>query len=243
MWRVITSDGSFAALKFYDNGHEQDEGPGLGLMAALNGVAMAQVLARGPGAVLMEYLPGQSLGDLARAGDDLEAAVHLATVATRLHGAGVRSADLTPLDERCRPLFQADAADPPIAQTQALATWLLSTSPAPCALHGDLHHDNILHGPRGWCAIDAKGVWGDPAYDFANAFRNPVGLANACRDPDRFRALTACFSHVSGLPPDRLRGWAAVHVCLSVLWDRDKGFADHPDRDLPSLFLNWAQAG
>ena len=41
-------------------------------------------------------------------------------------------------------------------------------------LHGDLHHENIMHGPRGWLAIDPKGVLGDPGFDAANMFYNPL---------------------------------------------------------------------
>ncbi len=242
VWHVRQKDGTPAALKLYKDGDEKDEAPGLTLLAALNGTAAVRILGRAPGAVLMEYLSGQSLGDMARAGDDLEATAHLAAVAKDIATAKVPATGLTNLDDRCDTLFAAQTADPALGQAQSLARQLLATAPVPSALHGDLHHDNILRGDRGWCVIDPKGIWGDPAYEYANAFRNPVGFDPAFRDADRLRAMLDCFARVSGLPKDRLMGWAAVHVCMSILWDRDRSFDSHPDRDLPPLYLALAEA-
>jgi streptomycin 6-kinase len=42
------------------------------------------------------------------------------------------------------------------------------------ALHGDIHHGNILDfGERGWLAIDPKGLIGERGFDYANNFCNP----------------------------------------------------------------------
>jgi len=34
-------------------------------------------------------------------------------------------------------------------------------------LHGDLHHENILLGKDGYCAIDPVGIIGDPVFDIS----------------------------------------------------------------------------
>ncbi len=240
LWRVTSPDGP-AVLKVYRDGDEQDEGPGLDLMRAWNGRSAARVLARTSGAVVLEYLDGPSLGDLARDRQDHDTARILAEVAQRLSTQSQPVHGLVSLADRCAPLF-ASHHDPDFARAAALAQSLLAGAPTPVALHGDLHHDNILRGPRGWCVIDPKGVCGDPAYELANAFRNPVGLPQAIRDPDRLRAMLATFATTTGLPPDRLMGWAAVHVCLSLIWDRSTPHADHPDRDLPPLYLSIYEA-
>jgi streptomycin 6-kinase len=51
---------------------------------------------------------------------------------------------------------------------------LLANQRAVRPLHGDIHHENILYGERGWLAIDPKGIFGDPVFDIANLFYNPV---------------------------------------------------------------------
>ncbi len=52
------------------------------------------------------------------------------------------------------------------------------------ALHGDIHHGNILDfGPeRGWLAIDPNRLCGDRAFDYANLFCNP-DIADPSRCP------------------------------------------------------------
>jgi streptomycin 6-kinase len=56
---------------------------------------------------------------------------------------------------------------------------LLAAPQDVCALHGDLHHGNVLDfKERGWLAIDPKGLIGDRGFDFANIFCNPdLGIA------------------------------------------------------------------
>ena len=114
----------------------------------------------------------------------------------------------------------------------------LLDSPVPLvALHGDLHHDNILASPRGWLAIDPKGVWGDLAYEPANAFRNPEGLGDRLFDPARIRHIALGFSQGLGLPPYRLLGWAAAHCALSTVWSREAGQDISDDLRLLALLL------
>jgi len=55
------------------------------------------------------------------------------------------------------------------------------------ALHGDLHHDNILHGPRGWVAIDPKGLSGPASFETSAYLRNPLSLLAKTSD---LRSLT-----------------------------------------------------
>ena len=56
-------------------------------------------------------------------------------------------------------------------------------------LHGDLHHQNVMrtrrHGLPTWVAIDPQGLWGDPAYEVANLFGNPLGHPFVTDDPGR----------------------------------------------------------
>ena len=88
-----------------------------------------------------------------------------------------------------------------------LARHLLETTKTTVAMHGDLHHGNILsHGKR-WLCIDAKGVVGDPAFEGAAMVRNPlpeVGDHSATRMVQRVHDV----ANVLDVDPFRVWGWS-----------------------------------
>lgn len=98
-------------------------------------------------------------------------------------------------------------------------------------LHGDLHHGNLLDGgPRGWLAIDPKGVVGDPVYETATFLRNclpePIGgaEARAC-----LRRRVVLLAELLGFEPERIRSWGIAHAVLSAWWsveDHSEGWSD-----------------
>src|SRR5690606_27850285 len=90
-------------------------------------------------------------------------------------------------------------------------------------LHGDLHHDNILEGPRGWLAIDPKGVLGDPAFDAANLFFNPLDRADLCMNPERIASMADVFARRLRLNPRHVLDHAFAYGCLSSAWHAEDG--------------------
>lgn len=217
---------------------------GVALMRWQHGQGAARIFAVEGAEILMEFLPGPLLGDLARQGRDGEAASALAETAAAIQQRSAPPpAGLMPLETYIGALFSADLAALPVpsrpafAQARDLARHLLATSPEPRPLHGDLHHDNILMGPRGWAAIDAKGVMGDPAYEVANAFRNPVGCEQIAADPARIALLAQVFSARLGLPETRILDWAAAQVAISLAWSLGHGDAPAEDLRLLPAFL------
>jgi streptomycin 6-kinase len=128
--------------------------------------------------------------------------------------------------------------DGDLAEAARIARALLTDPVPPQALHGDLHHDNVLSSPRGWLAIDPKGICGDPAYEPANAFRNPDGLGARLFQPTRIHDLADRFAKGLGLPPGRLLGWAAAHCALSTRWSLEAGQDITDDMRLLSLLLS-----
>ena len=97
---------------------------------------------------------------------------------------------------------------------------LLASAPPPVLLHGDLHHHNILSATREpWLAIDPKGVAGDPAFDAARWFSNPMPWL--LRQPDA-RAITARrvdqFSDLLELDTHRVVAWGFANTVLSGCW-------------------------
>ena len=49
-------------------------------------------------------------------------------------------------------------------------------------LHGDLHHENILMGPRGWMVIDPKGLVGEAEFEPSALMRNPIDKLDSEED-------------------------------------------------------------
>ncbi len=247
VWRV-RRDGRDAALKVWHDFDMDNEGAGVDLLAAKAGRAAVEILDRRPGALLMEWLDGPSAGDLVRAGADATATGIVADVAARFHATPVTLPDLPALQTWFADLFALRfAPDCPAAAradfeaSQVLAADLLESTTTPVALHGDLHHDNIRKGARGWVAHDAKGVCGDLAYELANAFRNPVGADAVMRDPARVPQLADQFAQALQVDRARLLRWAAAHCALSIAWSAGPVISTHADLDLLAILLGIAR--
>ncbi|WP_417249916.1 aminoglycoside phosphotransferase family protein [Celeribacter sp.] len=248
LWRVQWR-GDVAVLKLLtDEGMAANEARAADLLRIWDGRGAVRLLdASVDGrAQLMEYLDGPLLGDIARDGDDLAAAAELAQVAMSLaqpsdprfpdietYGAALLMASPTLFPARHRATFEA---------ARSMFRHLLDTTTEQRLLHGDLHHDNIMRGTRGWAAIDPKGINGDPHYEFANAFRNPEGLEEDCARPERFHAYAETFAKATGLNAARLKQWAFAHCALSISWNLERGHSPDDDLVLLTLFANLSDA-
>ncbi len=231
IWRVHLRDGEMAALKIYHSRNMRGEEYGVDLLRAWAGNGAVKLIATAPCAQMTEWLDGPSLGDIARSGRDAEATRILAETALSLHrGASTFAGPLPKLDEWFSALFSLDLRAPlpgssrqDIAAAMELARHLLDTETGPQPLHGDLHHDNIAMGGDGWLAFDPKGVRGEPVFDLANAFRNPEGLADTVKDPDRVCDMADMFAMRLGYDRKRLLEWAAARCALSIAWTLEDG--------------------
>ncbi|MCM2451501.1 aminoglycoside phosphotransferase family protein [Agrobacterium vitis] len=132
---------------------------------------------------------------------------------------------LMPLKAHFNALFALEKtmSDPAIAEiihwTAALARSLLAEQQDIKPLHGDLHHDNVIGDHRGnWLAIDPQRLLGDPAYDVANIFGNPLHAPNLVLDPQRAINLSQRFSLALGCSPRKILSYAAAHAGLSCAW-------------------------
>jgi streptomycin 6-kinase len=91
---------------------------------------------------------------------------------------------------------------------------LLDSIHEPVALHGDLHHYNILRSENAnWLAIDPKGVVGDRCFDVCQFLRNP---RPAPRGVNRRRLDIFCAE--LGLDRQRTKEWCFVHAILDACW-------------------------
>ena len=230
IFRVEQNGRNFAALKILKPIVAEEEGRGARLLQWYEGLGAATVFDIHGDTIFMEWLDGGTLGDAVRAGRDDEATIAIATLVGNLHRP--RDGDLPelqPLRQRFQPLFESDVRAWPhtardlYARASGIALRLFDRPTAQLPLHGDLHHDNILSSGRGWLAIDPKGVLGDPAYDLANVFINPVNANNMAADPQRIAARADILSQRLNYPRKRILGWAAAHAALSACWDLADG--------------------
>lgn len=234
VWKVEQENGRSAALKLYREGSMKNEAPGFSMLDAWGGEGAAHLVQKNSFAALIEWLDGPSLGDFVRSGKDKGANILLVRVACRLHEQPANDRlKLPSLEEWFQPMLAAKpskecprpaAAD--LGKAQKLLTALLDSQTDITALHGDLHHDNIRLGLRGFCAFDAKGVRGERTFELANAFRNPKGAEAIVNDSARIGHLADQWSHVFAVDRARLLAWAAVKCALSIVWRTDRDGED-----------------
>lgn len=211
----VRRDEGVEALKLLKP-YGADEIGGAPILRWWDGDGAVRLLDLSDDAMLLNWVEGEVLGDRVRKDGDGDSAVGLAALLVRLHRVRPgRPEDLDPLEDRLNPMLDGRFGD--------LARHLLATAPPSIPLHGDFHHDNILIADEGWVAIDPKGVFGDPAYDCANLFLNPVGAHEAAQKPDRILRLAEGLSAGLGYPLPRILGWAVVHSALAIAWAERSG--------------------
>jgi streptomycin 6-kinase len=204
--------------------HEEERLGGV-LMEWWDGDGAARVLARDDNALLLERARGTaSLADMARTGRDDEACRVLCAVAARLHAPRAKPLpELVPLAHWFREVEPAAAAHGGIlVRCTAAAGSLLAEPREVGVLHGDLHHGNVLDfGPRGWLAIDPKGLVGERGFDFANIFTNPDlddPTHPIATQPDRFARRLQVVTEAASLERERLLRWILAWTGLSAAW-------------------------
>ena len=241
IWKVRLGDGGHAvvkALKPFDD--VEDELRGAHYLAWRNGPGAVRLLGFEGQSMLLEYAGETMLsGVLDKEGDEAATGI-AAEVMARLFSPSDRAfpADLQPLGERFSSLFGKAKADrtaglaTPYVEAAKIAERLLAAPDAIRPLHGDLHHENILRGERGWLAIDPKGVLGDPAFDAANLFYNPLDLDDLCLQPERIARMAETFSKTLGQDVRNIFDYAIAYGCLSAAWHAEDGNDKDEKREL-----------
>ncbi|HXQ12555.1 MAG TPA: aminoglycoside phosphotransferase family protein [Caulobacteraceae bacterium] len=219
----VRAGGAAAMLKVA--GHPEEENGGV-LMAWWRGDGAARVLQIEGPAILLERLSGErDLATMARSGEDDAATRVLCDTAMRLHAprSGPPPATLVPLDRWHDSLAQAAASRGGLfAEAWRVARDLLAQPREAVVLHGDLHHGNVLDGgPRGWLAIDPKGLIGERGFDYANLFRNPD--AEIALKPGRLARQARIVAETAALEPGRLLAWVFTYAVLGAAWSLEGG--------------------
>lgn len=237
IWKVRLADGGPAvikALKPFDD--VADELRGAHYLSWRDGVGAVRLLGFEGHNMLLEYAGDRLLVDeLNDSGDRHATDIANEVMARLLSPSDIPPpADLQPLRQRFASLFKKARIDHHAGveslyvETAAVAERLLSNPHELRVLHGDLHHDNILHGERGWLVIDPKGILGDPGFDAANFFYNPLNRqGDLCLDPERIAHMAETFARTLGQRPDAILDHAIAWGCLSASWHAE----DNNDED------------
>ncbi len=235
--RVHLKDDTLAFLKV---ALCEEERRGAALLRWWNGEGAVRVLAFHRNTVLLECAcGGRSLTRMAQTGEDDEASRIICHVAARLHNQVVPDSPelMSPSIPQFIPLAQCFHSLALAAATQggifqelsAIADSLLATPQQVVALHGDLHHGNVLDaGMRGWLCIDPKGYLGERGFDHANIFCNP-DYPTAIQ-PERFERRVNIVAEAAQLERHRLLSWVATWAGLSAAWHLEDG--GNPDTAL-----------
>lgn len=194
-------------------------------------------------AILMDRAePGVQLLSMAESASppgwesDLEASRTLIAATRRLHQHPAIDVPkgLMSLRRWFRELFSwADQVGGFFSRAASVADELLDDQRDCCVLHGDIHHENVLwFGPgKGWLAIDPKGLFGDPAFDYVNLLTNP-GREVIFRS-GRFDQQVELITGATGIDRDRLLRWTVAWSGLTAAWLRESELDGGPANNVP----------
>lgn len=235
--KVRLDDGSPAVIKHLTPLGMREELGGTLYLDWHDGNGCIRLLAQHGNNLLLEYAGARTLLDHLNEHGDEAATQIFVDVFLRLTQAKRHNRpfpqELIPLRTYFASLFKKAGADrdrginSQFVDAAAIAEELLSDQHNVQPLHSDLHHENILHGSRGWLVIDAKGLIGDPMYDAANMFYNPLDRDDLRTSELRIASMAKTFAQAFDRDIRTVLGFAIAHACLSASWhDEDDNLAE-----------------
>ncbi|WP_117194093.1 aminoglycoside phosphotransferase family protein [Rhizobium terrae] len=205
-----------------------------------DGVGCIRLIARSQNMLLMEHAGKVTLRDHMDVHGDMEATRIAAEVLKEYHRpCDVRPpASLLPLPCYFASLFRKAEEErgygvsSPFTEAADLAQALIADQRDIRPLHGDLHHENIMLGPRGWLIIDPAGLIGDAALDVANMFSNPLDRFDLTRSEERIASMAEIFAETLGRDVRTILRYAFAYGCLSASWHEEDGNIGDRDDEL-----------
>ena len=179
-------------------------------------------------ALLLEWLDGPSLLEMAINGEEAKAEELWAEAALRLRQANFRfpfvfsdrAASLTRRFKQLTPKTTGVSAQY-LARSAALYAQL-ERAPAPKRIiHGDLHFGNIIATSHGLRMIDGRGQQADPAVECARALVDLDRSSTVDEFGDRIARRAQTFSKILGEDERRLIQWGAV------IWVNGRIYNEH----------------
>ncbi|MTE21610.1 phosphotransferase [Streptomyces sp. TRM43335] len=231
---VRRADGSEAVLKVsWPHREAAGEGEALRLWDGRGAVRVYAHDAERYALLLERCVPGTELGDAGGAPAEERLLVgarllrELWSVPVPSDTGLERMADVTAgwaevAEERAARLRPSGFDPALVALGVRLLRELPATADREVVAHGDLNPGNVLASRRGWLAIDAKPMVGDPLYD-------PWPLIEQIDDPfarpdprPPVAARCALVADALGVDAARLQAWAVARRVESALWTVDR---------------------
>ncbi len=240
--KVRLEDGEPAIIKHLTPLGVREELGGRRYLDWHDGNGCIRLLAQRGNNLLLEYAGARTLLDhLNEHGDD-DATQIFVNVFLRLMQSKLQNRPfppgLIPLRTHFASLVKRAEADrtrgvnSQFVEAAAVADMLLNNQQNVQPLHSDLHHENVLRGKRGWLVIDPKGLIGDPMFDTANMFYNPLDRDDLRMSERRIATMAQTFSQAFNRDIETILGFGMTHACLSASWhDEDENF-DESKRSL-----------
>ncbi|MCR4266031.1 aminoglycoside phosphotransferase family protein [Nitratireductor sp. ZSWI3] len=240
VWDVRRGDGSRAVVKDLKPAGLENEETGARFLQWRNGRDAVRLLGWENQAHLVEYAGERTLLDeLNEKGDEAASELAAEMLVRLADGSGLGTPHgLTPLEEHFRSLFaradhdRRNGGETLFTDAADCARELLANQRDVRPLHGDLHHENMLHGPRGWLLIDPTGIYGDACYDAANLFYNPLDRDDLRGDPARAERLARQLARRLGREVRDFLLYGFAHACLSASWHLEDGNRQEAERSL-----------
>lgn len=239
---VRLENGEQAVVKQLNATGMENELRGTHYLQWHDGHGCVRVLKQQDNNLLLEYGGSQTLLDHLNEHGDKSATLIFTDVFLRLQetfrSRKPVSSDFVPLRKHFSSLFKKAENDRKTGEhsifvdVAAIADRLLDNQRDIQPLHGDIHHENILFGKRGWLIIDPQALLGDPAYDAANMFYNPVERTDLRTDPKRVASMAKIFEDVFRRDRKDYLEFGMAHACLSASWHDEDENDEERDRSL-----------
>lgn len=217
-----------AVLKIFKP--NSDEKNSANILTEYAGQGAVKVYESSEHAILLErVIPGDTLTELVVTQKDSQATSIFCDVASSLHATKYKDGCAESVASLSRAFARYKASANQIIQLHTLEkaetiyTSLCNTQKKTVLLHGDLHHDNILHdAKRGWLSIDPKGYIGEAEFEVAAFLKNPK---HNCYYADEkiVNSRIEIISNTMKLDAERILLWGYSYYVISTIWGIEDG--------------------
>lgn len=231
VYEAVTGDNRQAVIKQFKPKGTEAGVRGGAFLDWRGGAGCIRLLDRSGDMHLLEHAGHLTLLDHLQTAGDAAASLIAADVVARCHAPcdRVTNGEFLPINDYFASLFsraerdRGERGSSPFIDGALVAMMLIDNQRDVRPLHGDLHHENIMLGPRGWLAIDPVGLIGDPALDVANMLYNPIARPDLTRDPERIAATAERLGAAVGRDIRTVLRYAFAYGCLSAAWFDEDG--------------------
>ncbi|MCP4914935.1 MAG: phosphotransferase [Oligoflexia bacterium] len=240
VYKVTYSEKEYALKLLTEFGKEHESMSWIGLKH-FNGHGAVNLIKHDEGALLIDYVDGQTLKAEVTKDNDKEVAFIVCDVLKRIHSNKEKpNEDLWDLKRQFKSLFdicKEDNTPDYLHYAKEVILELLETETEKRVLHGDVHHTNILfcNQKNEWLVIDPQPLYAERTYDIANTFYNPDNFPEVVESTERINYLSEIYSKELDIPKERVLKFALAHGALSVSWQLE--MKEDPSRRVRILKL------